>query len=85
MRIGVVIATKGRPQAATRVLRSLERQTLKPVVVVVSATSRDDVESDLSTPLNMKLVFGSAGTCAQRNRGLICMRASCGIVATPRS
>jgi GT2 family glycosyltransferase len=80
MRAAVVIATKGRPRAIAQLLRLLERQTLRPSVVIVSATGRADVESDLLTPLNVEYAFGSAGTCTQRNRGLNLIRSACDIV-----
>ena len=80
MRTGVVIATKGRPRAMAHVLRLLELQTLRPSLVIVSATARDDVDSDLLTTLNVDYVFGSAGTCIQRNRGLDRIRSACDLV-----
>jgi GT2 family glycosyltransferase len=80
MRIGVVIATKGRPRATARLLELLAAQTLRPSVVIVSATGRTDVESDLDTRLNVEYIFGPAGTCIQRNRGLEQIRSACDIV-----
>lgn len=80
IQIGVVIATKGRPLAASRVLRLLERQTVQPVLVTVSATGPEDVESGITSPLDLRFVFGSAGTCIQRNRGLKVMRGACDVV-----
>ncbi|MGO4306599.1 glycosyltransferase family 2 protein [Cupriavidus sp. RAF12] len=70
-RIAVIIATKGRPQAATRVLRLLEAQTLPPDIVVVSASSQQDVEAPFETTLPIEYVFGTAGLPAQRNRGMV--------------
>nr|WP_315597736.1 glycosyltransferase [uncultured Cupriavidus sp.] len=69
-RIAVVIATKGRPQALTRVLRLLESQTLQPTIVVVSANTRLDVEPMVESTLPIEYVFGPAGLPAQRNRGM---------------
>jgi len=70
MRTAVIIATKGRPQAATQLLRLLEKQTRAPSVVVVSATERADVEAPAETSLNVQYIFGSPGTCRQRNRAM---------------
>jgi GT2 family glycosyltransferase len=70
-RIAVIVATKGRPQAAARVLRLLEAQTLPPAIVLVSATSHQDVETPFETTLTVEYVFGPAGLPAQRNRAMV--------------
>ncbi|WP_191002278.1 glycosyltransferase family 2 protein [Cupriavidus pauculus] len=69
-RIAVIIATKGRREALSHVLRLLETQTRAPDLVVVSATSQDDVETPFVTTLPIEYLFGPAGLPAQRNRGL---------------
>jgi glycosyltransferase involved in cell wall biosynthesis len=63
-----------------QLLQLLAAQTLRPSVVIVSATGRTDVESDLATRLNVEYIFGPAGTCIQRNRGLEQIRSACDIV-----
>jgi GT2 family glycosyltransferase len=80
MRTGIVIATKGRPRATTNLLKLLERQTMRPSIVVISATTRTDIEGDIVTPLNVEYLFGAAGTCSQRNRALNEIRSACDIV-----
>jgi glycosyltransferase involved in cell wall biosynthesis len=70
MRVAVVLATKGRPQAATQLMRLLEKQTVAPSMIVISATSVSDVEVPLATGLHIEYIFGPAGAAAQRNRGL---------------
>ena len=79
-RIAVIIATKGRPQSTTQLLRLLERQTLIPSVVLVSATDRKDVEDQPITSLHVEYIFGSAGSSIQRNRALNKIRANCDVV-----
>ena len=69
-RIAVIIATKGRRDAIPHVLRLLEAQTRRPDLVVVSASTTDDVDTTLSTTLPTEYLFGPAGLPAQRNRGL---------------
>lgn len=69
-RVAVIIATKGRPKAVSRVLRLLEQQTLQPSIVVVSANTRLDVEDFATQHLPVEYVFGPAGLPAQRNRGM---------------
>ena len=70
LRMAVVIATKGRPQALNRLLRWLEHQTLPPSVVVVSATESGDTGGPIATSQPVEYIYGSAGTCRQRNRAL---------------
>jgi hypothetical protein len=70
VRIAVIVATKGRPQAVNQLLRLLEEQTRLPSVVVVSATERADIQDSMPTSLVVEYIFGPAGTSCQRNRAL---------------
>ncbi len=70
LRIGIIVATKGRPRAVTELLRFLEAQTLAPSVVLISATSAEDIESGHTTSLPVEYMFGEAGSSCQRNRAL---------------
>jgi glycosyltransferase involved in cell wall biosynthesis len=77
-RVAVIIATKGRPGAATHVLRLLERQSLSPVIVLLSATEAADL-GPVSSPLKVECIFGPAGSSVQRNRALDRVRDDCDI------
>ena len=80
-RTGVVVATKGRPQAVSRLLQVLEQQTLPPSVVVLSATEVADLGgARFDTWLNVEVLFGSPGTSIQRNRALDTLRQRCDVV-----
>jgi hypothetical protein len=68
--LAVVVATKGRPQALCRLLQELERQTLRPTTVFLSATERADVGAALHSELDIELILGSPGSSIQRNRAL---------------
>jgi GT2 family glycosyltransferase len=70
LRIGIIVATKGRPQAVTELLRFLEEQTLAPSLVLVSATCAEDIEATHESPLTLRYMFGEAGSSCQRNRAL---------------
>jgi glycosyltransferase involved in cell wall biosynthesis len=70
IRVAVILATKGRPQALPQVIGLLENQSLAPSMIVISATAASDVEGPLATDLNVEYVFGPAGLAAQRNSGL---------------
>lgn len=70
LRVAVIIATKGRPQALAELLRLLECQSQLPTAVVISATDAADLELPMATALNIECVYGLPGLTAQRNRGL---------------
>lgn len=69
-RVGIIIATKGRPDAIPQVLRLLEAQTLRPDIVIISAHEKADVGFFESFNLNVGIVFGPAGSSQQRNLGM---------------
>jgi glycosyltransferase involved in cell wall biosynthesis len=80
-RIAIVIATKGRPAAVTEVVRLLERQTLVPSRVIISATGNADIEAPLeSSVFPLEVIYGSASSTKQRNRGLEQLRGQSDIV-----
>ena len=66
----MIVATKGRPQAVAQLLRLLERQTLPPSLVLISATEGGDVEGSTDTVLPVEYLFGPPGSSRQRNRAL---------------
>jgi GT2 family glycosyltransferase len=80
VRTGVVVATKGRPQAISQLMRLLERQSRPPSKVLLSATDRSDVEIERLASLDVECIFGKAGSAAQRNRALNRVRACCDVV-----
>jgi GT2 family glycosyltransferase len=69
LKVGVGIATKGRPDELADIVAALARQTMPPDMIVVSAVSPSDVGA-LVPSERLKIVFGSAGLCHQRNRAL---------------
>lgn len=71
MRLSVIIPTLGRRDVLQKTLIHLAQQTRLPDQVIVSATCADDV-GELNLPgLNISTLFGSKGSCVQRNRALI--------------
>ena len=70
IRVAVILATKGRPQAVPELIGLLENQSLAPSTIVISATAASDIEIPLATDLNVEYVFGPTGLTAQRNAGL---------------
>jgi GT2 family glycosyltransferase len=79
MRVGVVIATLGRPLELGQLLARLRHQTQAPSKLVISATGPGDLPQGISSDTNV--LFGSAGTSVQRNRGLAASLADCDLVA----
>ena len=69
LRIAVVVASKGRPTEVVQLLRALARQTLQPAQIIVSGVTQADTEGVEAFP-DVVAVHGSAGLCAQRNRGI---------------
>jgi GT2 family glycosyltransferase len=70
MRIGLVVATHGRPKLVQQYLSTVARQVRLPDEVVLSVANDDDLASDYPKNLNLRVVYSSPGLCAQRNKGL---------------
>jgi GT2 family glycosyltransferase len=83
MRIGVVIATLGRPREAGQVLERLRRQTAPPVRIVLSVEKREDLPPACEAEgvgRTVEAVLGPRGLCAQRNRGMARVVEDCDVV-----
>lgn len=70
MRIGIVIASYGRPELLQRLLSSIELQARLPDEIVLSVVSEADLGAGFSSRLKVNVVRSSRGSCAQRNKGL---------------
>jgi GT2 family glycosyltransferase len=83
LRIGVVIATLGRPQDAAQVLDRLRAQSAAPARIVFSVEKMEDlppgrVPGQLDPDVDV--VLGPRGLCAQRNRGMARVLHDCDVV-----
>jgi GT2 family glycosyltransferase len=65
-----VIASHRRPHLLEQVLTHLMSQHRIPDQIVVSAVIPEDVSATTDTFHNLRKVFGSIGSCCQRNRGM---------------
>jgi hypothetical protein len=74
LRTAVIIATKGRPQELANLLGDLERQTLPPDRILVSACEPSDVAS-VDVNERVHVIFGDSGSSGQRNRAWRSIRA----------
>ncbi len=78
LKVGVVIASIGRPDELSLLLDRLSKQTLAPSVIVLSVTRDSDLPPDAAG--RAKIVFGTAGLPAQRNRGVEVVVGQCDVV-----
>jgi len=78
LRIGVILASLGRPAELGHVLDHLSTQTEPPSVVVLSLEKLEDAPAQM--PSGVKVVLGSRGLCAQRNRALDIIVDECDVV-----
>jgi GT2 family glycosyltransferase len=70
MRLTVIIPTLGRREVLRQTLEHMSLQTRLPDKVIVSATCPEDV-CDFNIPgMTIETLFGSKGSCSQRNRAL---------------
>jgi len=80
MRIGLIIATYGRPTLVQELLSSIEGQARLPDEIVLSVVNESDVEAEFPKRLRVNVVYSNPGLCAQRNRGLELLRGRADVV-----
>jgi GT2 family glycosyltransferase len=73
--IGVIVATRGRPELINRLVHELEKQTRLPDQLVLSICSPSDLPVELcageiNSPIPVAVVQGTPGSSVQRNRGI---------------
>jgi GT2 family glycosyltransferase len=73
MKIGLVIATKGRADILQSVLVRLTSQTRIPDEIVISAVTAKDIPERCHAATRFRAILGSAGSSCQRNRGISCL------------
>ena len=70
MKLGLVIASHGRPHILKEVLWSFASQLRIPDYTVLSAVVSEDIPDLCPSNANVQLIFGAAGSSGQRNRGI---------------
>jgi GT2 family glycosyltransferase len=70
MKLGLVIASHGRPHILQQVLTHLMSQHRIPDQTIISAVTPEDVSATTQSIGNVHTIFGSIGSCCQRNRGM---------------
>jgi GT2 family glycosyltransferase len=69
LKVSIVIASKGRPVELGRWVQHIDRQTVKPHVVIFSVPAAEDLPSDIGQDIKT-IINGRSGSCLQRNAGL---------------
>jgi glycosyltransferase involved in cell wall biosynthesis len=70
MFLAVIIPTLGRKQNLSETLHCILTQAEVPDQIIVSATQTSDVPEDLAPDPRVKIMYGSVGSCKQRNRAI---------------
>ena len=70
MKLGLIIASHGRPHILEQVLTHLMSQHRVPDQTILSAVTPEDVPAITKTIGNVREIFGGIGSCCQRNRGM---------------
>jgi GT2 family glycosyltransferase len=78
-RVAVVVATKGRPHEVRCILSAIERQTLLPDSIIISACERTDVP-ELRFGDRVQVIFGPPGLPSQRNRACSLVKRTADVV-----
>ena len=67
--IGIVIASKGRPQAVSETIESLRCQTLKPKAIIIVVPATEDLPTNRWGD-DVRYIVGPHGLTVQRNKGI---------------
>jgi glycosyltransferase involved in cell wall biosynthesis len=70
MRIGLIVATYRRAALVGQLLNSIQNQSRLPDEVVVAAVESSDLPEIPALRFPVKVLFGQAGSCRQRNNGI---------------
>src|ERR1700753_2217412 len=70
MKIGIVVASLGRAKILAEFLAMVKRQSRLPDHVVLSVVSAQDLPELGEYGFPVQVLFGSAGSCGQRHRGI---------------
>jgi hypothetical protein len=70
MKLGLVVCSRKRPDIVGHLLSNIKSQSRIPDEIVLSVVEPSDIPDLSSCELNFTIILGTAGVCAQRNRGL---------------
>ncbi|CCA94059.1 glycosyltransferase family 2 protein [Novosphingobium sp. PP1Y] len=78
--VAVVVASLGRPDLIRQFQILMERQTSSPDILMFSVVSAADLPPGLEESTRLRVIRGSKGLCAQRNRALDWLKARFDII-----
>ena len=81
MKLGLVIASHGRPDILQKTLMLLMAQRRIPDETVISAVTPADVPEFGAVTGNVRTIFGSVGLTSQRNRAISCLIDEADVIA----
>jgi GT2 family glycosyltransferase len=70
MNIGIIVASHRRPKLVYEFLSAIQEQSLLPTEIVLSVVETGDVPDFTAINLPIKIIYGKAGSCVQRNKGI---------------
>jgi GT2 family glycosyltransferase len=70
MKIGLIVASFRRPEMVRQLMLTLQSQSRLPEEIVLSLVDPSDAPDLTEIKLPTKLIYGKAGSCAQRNKGI---------------
>jgi GT2 family glycosyltransferase len=73
MKLGLVIASHGRPDILQQVMTHLLSQRRLPDDIVISAVDQADIPKIIQAVSKVRVIYGSPGSSCQRNRGISCL------------
>jgi hypothetical protein len=80
LNLAVAIASRGRPDEIAEVVALLRAQSHEPHQIILSVVSEADVGSLRLDP-SLRIIYGTPGLCAQRNRALDALPPDADLVA----
>ena len=81
IKLGLVIASHGRPDLLQQIVTSLSSQRRIPDAIVISAVAPADITASTQALSSVRTIFGSAGLTCQRNRGISCLIDTVDVIA----
>jgi glycosyltransferase involved in cell wall biosynthesis len=79
LRIGVAVASLGRPDELGVLLRYMAAQTIAPAMIILSVTKESDIPPEALE--QARVIYGPPGLPAQRNRAIEACMGQCDVIA----
>ncbi len=81
MKLGLVIASRGRPDILQKVLMNLMSQDRVPDEIILSGVDEADLPAiSNDDAISIRKIFGTAGSTCQRNRGMSCLMGTADVI-----